>query len=270
MGGRAAPRPGGSGRERRPQGRPGQRPPGRDQRRPPPPSRPARARARRGRSGRWRRCSRPSRSRGGRPDPEPPHAAGAGPGCARRHREAPGRRGRGGCPPGRWVRPGHAPGRPDQHTARSAPGRSAHAHQGCCRPSAGAGRREALPSLEAARLEHVPAARRRHPGAEPVSSCGGTPSWVDTFALSELSCRETFTNRARGRHGAPRPDGVVTPVYSFHSPIPVAPGRGALPAPASAPRRPPVGASPPPHRATGPRLPSGSSPGCRAPPPLLD
>ena len=26
----------------------------------------------------------------------------------------------------------------------------------------------------------------------------------------------------RGRHGAPRPDGVVTPVYSFHSPIPVA------------------------------------------------
>jgi len=147
---------------------PGPMPPRRARPRRPPRSRPARGAARTGRSGRWSRCSRPGRTRGGRPGLEPPREAGAGPGCARRRREGPGRRGPRERPHDRWARPGRAPGRLDRSIARSAPRRSAHAQQGYRLPSALAGRREALPPLEAARLDHVPAARGRHPDPEPV------------------------------------------------------------------------------------------------------
>ena len=90
-------------------------------------------------------------------------------------------------------------------------------------PSARAGRGEPLPALEAARLEHVATAGRRHPGAEPVGLAAVRLLGLIRSLYRSSPARETFANRARGRHGAPRPGGVVTPVDPFHPgpPVPV-------------------------------------------------
>jgi hypothetical protein len=68
----------------------------------------------------------------------------------------------------RWERPGLGPCRPGQRTATCARRRSAHGQLACRCPSARAGRGEVLPSLEAARLEHVASTGSRHPNPEAV------------------------------------------------------------------------------------------------------